>query len=95
MPNVDSFLDGIARDLQATLPGLHETARRSIEERIAMLTDYRLNGMDEAGFARLLATMASGRSPVALQTVQPQVFARELADRWARHTQAARVPALT
>jgi hypothetical protein len=95
MPDVDSFLDDVVRDLRARLPGLDAAAGRAIEDRIVMLTDYRLSGMEEAGFARLLAILAGGRSPVRLRIVEPQVVARELAARWALRTQPVRVSALT
>jgi hypothetical protein len=95
MPNIDAFLDETAHELRWRLVFAGDAARVQIEDAIALLTDYRLSGMDAAAFHRLLATLRAGRSPVALTATPPQTIARDLAARWAAYEATERVPALT
>ena len=48
MPNIDAFLDETARELRWRLVFAGDAARVQIEDAIALLTDYRLSGMDAA-----------------------------------------------
>ena len=78
--NVDSFIERVVSDFRHRLALLDDDGdRRAIEDAVALLTDYRLSGMDEPAFERLLATMREGRSPVALTVLKPQAIAAELA----------------
>jgi hypothetical protein len=96
MPDVESFMDEVVTDYRRRLGLLPDGGdRRAIEDGIALLTDYRLGGMDPSRFEKLLSTLASGRSPVGLSVLKPDAIARDLAQRWRAHTQTAAVPALT
>ena len=78
--NVDSLVERVVSDFRHRLALLDDDGdRRAIEDAVALLTDYRLSGMDEPAFERLLATMREGRSPVALTVLKPQAIAAELA----------------
>jgi hypothetical protein len=83
MPNVDSFLEEVVTDLRRRLLLLGDGGdRRAIEDAIALLTDYRLGGMDAARFETLLSSLRAGRSPVGVTVLKPEVIAAELARRW-------------
>ncbi len=93
--DVDRFMDETARDLRSRLALLGDGGeRRAIEDGIALLTDYRLSGMDETLFERLLATLRAGRSPVGLSVLKPEAIAGELARRWNAYTGGVGAPAL-
>jgi hypothetical protein len=78
--NVDGFIERVVSDFRRRLALLDDDGdRRAIEDAVALLTDYRLSGMDDASFERLIATMREGRSPVALAVLKPQAIASELA----------------
>ena len=95
MPDVDRFLEEAAHELRRRLPHIDdEDARLPIEDAIALLTDYRMSGMDVTAFERLLTMLAAGRSPVGLSVLAPQALARDLAARWNAYTARERVPAL-
>jgi hypothetical protein len=95
MPNVDSFLEEVARDLRQRLTLLDDGGdRRAIEDGIALLTSPRFSGMDATLFERLLATLGAGRSPAGLPVLKPQILARELSQRWQAYARGARLPAL-
>lgn len=93
MPNVERFLDETVADLRGRMALLADSGeRRAIEDGVALLTDYRLSGLDDARFEALLRTLRSGRSPVRMSVLKPESLARELAQRWetfARPTAAA------
>jgi hypothetical protein len=83
-------MDEVVADFRRRLALLDDGGdRRAIEESIALLTDYRLAGMDGACFERLLETLRAGRSPVALRALKPQAIAGELARRWDAYAHAA------
>ena len=95
MVSVDLFLDDVVRDMRRRMELMGDCGdRRAIEDGIALLTDYRLSGMDEDGLARLLASLRSGRSPVALAVLRPSVVASELAARWTTYAEGVGAPAL-
>jgi hypothetical protein len=78
MPDVDSFMDEVVTDLRRRLPLLGDGGdRRAIEDGIALLTDYRVSGMDGQRFEVLLSTLRAG-----LTVLKPEVIADELARRW-------------
>lgn len=61
MPNVDSFMDEVVTDYRRCLALLGDGGdRRAIEDGIALLTDYRLSGMDTQRFEVLLSTLRAG-----------------------------------
>jgi len=92
--SVDAFIERVASDFRRRLALLDDDGdRRAIEDAVALLTDYRLGGMDEPAFQRLIATMREGRSPVALTVLKPQAIAAELAREYEQYRQA--VPAST
>lgn len=83
MPNVDRFLDETVADLRRRMALLADCGeRRAIEDGIALLTDYRISGLDEPRLEALLRTLRSGRSPVRMSVLKPESLARELAQRW-------------
>lgn len=91
MPSVELFMEEVVRDLRRRLALLGDTGeRRAIEDSIALLTDYRLSGMDEAGFAALLLSLRAGRSPVGLSVLKPEALAAELMSRWESYAGARR-----
>lgn len=101
MRNVEAFIDDVVTDMRRRLVllgaaprGQEDGDRRAVEDGIALLTDYRLTGMDEALFERLLATLRSGRSPVRLAVLKPETIAGELARRWSAFTERT-APALS
>jgi len=98
MRNVEAFVDYVVADMRRRLAlfgpaprGQEAGDRRAVEDGIALLTDYHLNGMDEARFERLLTTLRSGRSPVRLAVLKPETVAAELARRWAAGNTATAV----
>ena len=92
--SIDAFIDQVVSDFRRRLALLDDDGdRRAIEDAVALLTDYRLSGMDESAFQRLIATMREGRSPVALTVLKPQAIAAELAREYEQYRQA--VPAST
>ena len=96
MPDVDLFIDDVVSDLRKRLALLADGGeRRAVEDSIALLTDYRLSGMDETLFERLLVSLRAGRSPVALSVLKPDAIARDLLRRWSAYSAAARAPALS
>ena len=95
MRNVDSFMDETVSDLRRRLTLLDDGGeRRAIEDGIALLTDYRLSGMDETLFERLLTSLRAGRSPVGLSVLKPEAIARELSRRWSAYAGGVGSPAL-
>lgn len=83
MPNVDRFLEDTVNDLRRRMALLGDCGeRRAIEDGIALLTDYRVSGLDEARLEALLRTLGAGRSPVRMSVLKPESLARELAQRW-------------
>jgi hypothetical protein len=93
--DVDRFMDETARELRGRLALLGDGGeRRAIEDGIALLTDYRLSGMDVTLFERLLATLRAGRSPVGLSVLKPEAIAGELARRWTAYAGGVGAPAL-
>lgn len=96
MRNVDAFVDEVVSDFRHRLALLSDGGdRRAVEDGIALLTDYRLSGMDESCFERLLATLRAGRSPVGLMVLKPEAIAGELASRWQRYAQEGAAAALS
>ena len=93
MPDIDSFIEGIARELRSRLSATGRSGRATMEDRITLLTDYRLGGMDEARFERLLAMMRAGRSPVRMFVEQPQAIAADLTQRWQEYRREVAVTA--
>jgi len=86
--DVDTFVDEVVSDFRRRLALLGDGGdRRAVEDGISLLTDYRLSGMDESCFERLLATLRAGRSPVGLTVLKPEAIAGELARRWQRYAQ--------
>jgi len=84
--DVDAFIDGIVDEYRSRLALLDDCGdRRALEDAVALLTDYRLQGMDARAFARLLATLCSGRSPVRLAVLKPEAVGLELRERWRAH----------
>lgn len=80
---VEAFIDEMVREFRGRLALLADGGdRRALEDGIALLTDYRLSGMDAPRLERLLTTMRDGRSPVRLSVLKPQAVARELTRRW-------------
>lgn len=83
MSDIDLFIDRVVRDMRRRLALLGDCGdRRAVEDSISLLTDYRVSGMDEAGFERLLGALGAGRSPVGMSVLKPQAIATELAMRW-------------
>jgi hypothetical protein len=83
---VDAFIERVVSDFRRRLALLDDDGdRRAIEDAVALLTDYRLSGMDEPAFERLIATMREGRSPVALTVLRPQAIAADLAREYEQH----------
>jgi hypothetical protein len=94
MPSVDYFMDEVVADFRRRLALFADSGdRRAIEDGIALLTDYRLSGMDEAHFETLLSHLRSGRSPAGHAVLKPQSLAHELTRRWSAYRQEAAVPA--
>lgn len=94
MPDVELFLEDVVNDLRKRLALLSDGGeRRAVEDSIALLTDYRLSGMDETLFERLLASLRAGRSPVGLSVLKPDAIARELVRRWNAYSAVERAPA--
>jgi hypothetical protein len=83
VPDVEGFMDEVVADFRRRLALLADNGdRRAIEDGIALLTDYRLNGMDERQLEKLLSMLAGGRSPVGLMVLKPEILGAELARRW-------------
>ena len=81
--SVDAFIERVVSDFRRRLALLDDDGdRRAIEDAVALLTDYRLSGMDEVSFERLIAMMRDGRSPVALTILKPEAIAAELSRQW-------------
>lgn len=89
MSTVERFFEDAVADMRRQLTGISAGSRDAIEDRIALLTDYRLAGIDEAQFERLLATLAGGRSPVWLRAIDPRDVAGDLARRWGAYRTGA------
>jgi hypothetical protein len=86
---VDAFIDGVVDEYRRRLSLLSDSGdRRAVEDAMALLTDYRLSGMDEPAFERLLAMLRSGRSPVGLAVLKPQSVGEELARQWSARVNA-------
>jgi len=84
-------MDEVVADYRRRLALLDDGGdRRAIEDSIALLTDYRLAGMDAGCFERLLGTLRAGRSPVAMRVLKPQTIAGDLARRWEAYAHRAR-----
>jgi hypothetical protein len=89
VPNVDLFMDEAVADLRRRLALLGDGGdRRAIEDGIALLTDRRLSGMDEARFEELLSELRQGRSPAGHAVLRPQMIAAALEGRWRTVTRA-------
>jgi hypothetical protein len=94
MSNVDVFMEEVVTDMRRRLALLDDDGdRRSVEDGIALLTDYRLSNMDETLFEKLLATLRAGRSPVGLSVLKPEAIGAELARRWQSFTQGGAIAA--
>ncbi|MEX2226949.1 MAG: hypothetical protein WEB52_10920 [Dehalococcoidia bacterium] len=94
MSNVEAFMEEVVGDMRKRLALLDDDGdRRSIEDGIALLTDYRLSNMDETVFERLLVTLRAGRSPVGLSVLKPEAIGAELARRWQAFTQGGAIAA--
>lgn len=90
MPTIDSFMEEVVADYRRRLALLSDSGdRRAIEDGIALLTDHRLAGMDQAQFEKLLSMLLSGRSPVGLAVLKPHVIAGDLARRWQAYQREA------
>ncbi len=93
MSVVDRFIRDVEADLRRRLALLGDCGdRRAIEDGIALLSDYRLDGMNEARLEKLIATLLSGRSPVGLAVLKPQRIGELLGQRWAAYAAEAAVP---
>lgn len=92
MSNVERFFEDAVADMRRQLVSSGAASREAIEDRIALLTDYRLAGIDEAQFQRLLTMLAAGRSPVWLRAIDPCDLAGDLARRWGAYRTEVRVP---
>ena len=83
MPNVELFMDEVVTGLRRRLALLGDSGdRRAIEDGIALLTRYRLRGMDEARLEMLLSTLRAGRAPDGQGVLKPALLAGELSRRW-------------
>jgi hypothetical protein len=92
MPDIEHFMDEVVTDYRRRLGLLADCGdRRAIEDGIALLTDYRLAGMGEAQFEKLLSMLRSGRSPVGLAVLKPQAIGADLSRRWAEYRSEALV----
>ena len=90
--SVDAFIERVVSDFRRRLALLDDDGdRRAIEDAVALLTDYRLSGMDEPAFERLIATMRDGRSPVALAVLKPTAIAAELSREWTAYREASTI----
>ncbi|MBF6598976.1 MAG: hypothetical protein IVW36_00520 [Dehalococcoidia bacterium] len=78
---VDAFVADLVRACAAQ-PGDPRA-----EDALALLTDYRLAGIDERGFDWLLAQMRGGRAPLALLASRAETIAQDLTDRWQAYQQ--------
>jgi len=88
MTSVDAFMAETLADMRRRLALLDDDGdKRALEDGIALLTDYRLDGMDTAMFERLLATLRAGRSPVGMAVLKPETIGAELARRWEMYVQ--------
>src|SRR4051812_37338911 len=84
--NVDEFIEQVVSDFRRRRALLDDDGdRRAIEDAVALLTDYRLSGMDEPAFERLIVTMHEGRSPVAMTVLKPHAIAAELASAYEQY----------
>jgi hypothetical protein len=89
---VDAFIERVVSDFRRRLALLDDDGdRRAIEDAVALLTDYRLSGMDDASFERLIATMRDGRSPVALSVLKPAAIAAELSRAWTAYRETSTI----
>lgn len=94
MPQVEDFMDEVVAEYRRRLASLGDSGnRRAVEDGIALLTDYRLSGMDGARFEKLLSMLRSGRSPVGLSVLRPEAIGEELGRRWAVYCGTERQPA--
>lgn len=83
MSRVELFFEDAVSDLRRQLASASGTLRRAaLEDQLTLLTDYRLAGIDESQFERLLSSLRTGRSPVSLRAVEPHDVARDLAHQW-------------
>jgi hypothetical protein len=82
---VETFVGAALAEYRARCAGSGEAERALIEDAIALLTDYRLCGIDAAGFEAMLARMQRGRAPVATLASPPEAVAAELARSWRAH----------
>ena len=93
MSIVERFMNDVAADLRQRLALLPDCGdRRAIEDGIALLTDYRLAGMDELRFEKLLSMLRAGRSPVGLGVLKPESIGDDLTRRWQAYLATAAVP---
>ncbi|MEX2247147.1 MAG: hypothetical protein WEC75_10720 [Dehalococcoidia bacterium] len=89
MPSVELFIEEVVADFRRRLAPLdNDGDRRAVEDGIALLTDYRLSGMDEAQLQRLIRALRAGRSPVGLGVLKPQTIGEELERRWREFARA-------
>ena len=90
--SVDAFIERVVSDFRRRLALLDDDGdRRAIEDAVALLTDYRLSGMDVPAFERLIATMRDGRSPVALAVLKPAAIAAELSLEWTAYCETTTI----
>lgn len=76
-------MDDVVTDLRTRVASSDDCGTRGvIEDRLALLIDYRLAGMDEARFEKLLSTLRAGRSPARLRDETPESIGGELTRRW-------------
>ena len=87
--DVDIFVDDAVCAYQRRLAAARAERDRAIAEAaLTLLTDYRMCGIDAAGFDALLARMARGRSPVTLLRATPSSVAADIAAHWRAHRAA-------
>ncbi|HZP58175.1 MAG TPA: hypothetical protein VFC53_11590 [Dehalococcoidia bacterium] len=92
--DVERFIELTVADYRARLALLADGGdRRAVEDAVALLTDYRLSGMDADALARLIATLRAGRSPVWMRVLRAEAIGAELARRWDAARSEASAPA--
>lgn len=83
LPDTEDFMEEVVAEYRRRLVLLGDSGeRRAVEDGIALLNDYRLNGTDGARFERLLSMLRAGRSPAGLSVLKPESIGSELTRRW-------------